>query len=98
MGVATKTALYELQKLGEVRERVGSEPFLCDGKLYLCQMCRHLALDTSHLAHLAPCKAAIYLVERNVAVGQEALKRERSVAYFVVGSNLLDNSTSVKAA
>ena len=61
-------------------------------------MCRNLASYASHLAHLAPCKAAIYLVERNVAVGQEAFKRERTIAYFVVGSNLLDDSTSVKAA
>ena len=61
-------------------------------------MCRNLASYASHLAHLAPCKAAIYLVERNVAVGQEAFKRERTIAYFVVGSNLLDDSTSIKAA
>lgn len=98
MGVATETAFHELQNLGKVRERVGREPFLCDGKLYLCRMCRYLASDASHLAHLAPRKAAIYLVERNVAVGQETLKRERSVAYFVVDGYLLDDSASIEAA
>ena len=61
-------------------------------------MCRYLASDASHLAHLAPCKASIDFVERNVAVSQESLQRELTVADFVVGSYLLDNSTSVKAA
>ena len=61
-------------------------------------MCRHFASDASHLTHLAPCQAAIDFVERNVAVSQEAFKRERAVAYFVVGGNLLDDSASVEAA
>ena len=60
-------------------------------------MCRYLASDASHLAHLAPCQTAVYLVERNVTVSQEALKRERAVAYFVVGGYLLDDSASVEA-
>lgn len=33
-----------------------------------------------------------------MAVGQEALKRERSVAYFVVDGYLLDDSASIEAA
>ena len=84
--------------MGEVGERVGSEPFLVDGKLYLFRMGRHLASDASLLAHLAPRQGAIDLVERNVAVGQEALERERSVADLVVGGYLLDDSASVETA
>ena len=61
-------------------------------------MCRNFASDACHLAHLAPRKAAVYFVERNVAVGQEALERERSVADLVVSGYLLDDSASVERA
>ena len=60
-------------------------------------MCRNFASDACHLAHLAPCQAAIDFVEWDVAVSQKFLQRELAVADFVVGGNLLDDSASIEA-
>ena len=61
-------------------------------------MCRNFASDACHLAHLAPCQAAIDFVEWDVTVSQKSLQRELAVVDFVVGSYLFYYSTSVDAA
>ncbi len=90
--------LRKPQQLREIRERVGGQPFLGDGKLQLGSMCRHLLAHASQLAQLAPRQTAVELMEWHMTIIQESFHRESTLAHLMIGGYLLNDTVTVQTA